>query len=871
MRPAVPFLLGRVDAEAAAVAAREMSEAMLTGRETVHPEDDRLLDAIGRMPQLPGGHNRAQERVDADDAATVTASIPLELFPEGLFADEPEPEPEPLDRRPDRPRIPQLPDSARGEDEFLPPGAADAQAEAAMTAEERGRSALGDAEIAETGPSARLTEIVLGLRRGRILRNTFRNAPPTDPALPANRDWAARIRRRVARSELGAAEAAGMQLRDESRLDEVLDAAVRAAGPWGEKPGWERAASLVRLAKAIEANRARLVEVAMSEAGLSLATADADVSRAVDLANYAAHLARQLDRMQGARFRPYRLTLAVPGPMPPVSGALEQLVEALAAGSAVVVKGPPTAMRSAAVAIGVVWESGIDPELVQLVFADERRIGDERLGRRLIVDDRIQRVLASCSWEQAREFLRWRPDLPLIASTGGKNAIVVTPSADPDRAVRDIVRSAFGSAGQAPGHIGSVVLVGSLARRGRFLEQLADAVTSIRVGYPADPAAEMGPLIAPADSTLRVGMTALGEGESWLVEPRQLDDTGRLWSPGVRLGVRPGSYAHVTEFAGPVLGVMHAPTLAAAIEMQNATPYGDAAGLQSRDRAEIADWVQGVEAGSMFVNRDTVGGRVQRHPDGGWRRSAVGTLAKTGGPNALMALGSWRPDPGEQSATLHLRGLDGKAVALIEAAGPSLDYDAFDRVRQFALSAQIAWNEEFGEASDATGLAFERNLFRYRPAAVTVRLAEGGALADLVRVLVGARIVRAVPEVSCAQPLPPAIAQALERLEFPLRIEDDVSFSERIAAQRLGSLRIRLIGGDRRAVCAALGGDADMSLWSDPVTPAGRVELLPFLREQSISLTAHRDGRPDERVEHLFEHERLLDPSAPIGDALADA
>lgn len=871
MRPAVPFLLRRVEVEQAAAAAREMSEAMLTGRETIHPEDDRLLDAIGRMPQLPGGRNRAQERVDADEAATVTASIPLELFPEGLFADEPEPEPEPLDRRPGRParsRIPELPSSARGEEDFLPPGAADAQDEAAMTAEERAAGALSDAEIAETGPSARLTEIVLGLRRGRILRNTFRNAPPSDPTLPRNREWAARIRRRVARSELGVEEAAALHLREEAQVEQALATAAGASGAWGAKPGWERAASLVRLAKAIEANRALLIEVAMSEAGLAFRVADADVSRAVDLANHAAHLARQLDRMQGARFEPVRVTVSVPGSMPPVSGALEHLVEALAAGSAVIVKGPVATRRTAAIATGVVWESGIGRDLVQLVFADERIIGDEQLGRRLIVDDRVQRVLANASWEQARAFLRWRPDLPLIASAGGKNAVIVTPSADLDRAVRDIARSAFRAAGQLPGHVGTVILVGSMARRSRFLEQLADAVTSIRVGYPADPAAEMGPLRAPADSTLRVGMTVLGEGESWLVEPRQLDDTGRLWSPGVRLGVRPGSYAHVTEFPGPVLNVMHAPTLAAAIEMQNATPYAYSAGLQSLDRVEIADWVQGVEAGSLFVNRELVTELVQRQPEGGWRRSAVGTLAKTGGPNALMALGTWRADPGEQSATLHLRGLDAKAVALIEAAGPSLDYDAFDRVRQFALSAQIAWNEEFGEASDATGLAFERNLFRYRPAAVTVRLAEDGQLADLIRVLVGARVVRAVPEVSCAQPLPAAIEQVLRHLEFPLRIEDDVAFGERIATQHLDSLRIRLIGGDRRAVCAALGGDADMSLWSDPVTPAGRVELLPFLREQSISLTAHRDGRLFTRVDHLFEHERLMDPSAPIGDAL---
>ncbi|GGA66835.1 hypothetical protein GCM10011490_16870 [Pseudoclavibacter endophyticus] len=945
MRAAVPYLLRRVDQEADAVARQELSEATLAGRDALHPEDERLLDAVSRMFQLPGGANRQQERVHADDAATVTASIGLELFPEGVLGDElgvdnaetqaipagraavapqdaraamrariesrggtddiaddgtagddiandgtagddtvgddtvgddtvgddigaDEPAPSAPPNRPPVTEsvIPELELELELEaDVVVPPGANERQKRAAPSATEQ-FGPLSTANPADTGPSARLTEIVLGLRRGRYLRNTFRNAPDTDPSIPVNREWAARIQRRVVRGQLGEAEAAEARITGPEQVEALLQRAVEAAPGWNTRPGWERAAHLERAAKAVEANRARLVEVAVSEFGVPLVDADADVSRTVDVANHAAYLARQLDRMQGAAFHPVGVTVVLPPSSPPVTGSAGGALTALAAGSAVILKASPKTRRTAGVLAGVLWAAELPRDLVQLAVIDEARLAEEQLARTLVTDDRVGRVLLTGTLESARTMLGWRPDLPLIAGTSGKNSIIVTPAADLDQAAVDVARSAFASTGQRTGHAGNVILVGSVTRSRRFLQQLADAVTSIPVGYPSDAGAVAGPLVHPADAQLRFALTHLGEGERWLVEPRQLDDTGRLWTPGIRLGVQPGSYAHVTEFFGPVLGVMHARTFGEAIAMQNATQYGLAAGLQSHDRAEIGRWLQEVQAGNLYVNRDTLGATVQRQPLGGWRRSAVGTLQKSGGPNAIMPLGEWRIDPGQPSPTLHLRGMDPKAVRLIEAAQPALDYEAFDRVRRTALSTQIAWNEEFGEVSDVTSLTFERNLFRYLPAAVTVRLAEGAPFDELVRALVVARIVRAVPDVSTAQRLPDAVVAVLDDLQFPVRVESDAAFLERLRMKQLDSLRIRLIGGSRREVALALGGDPDVAVWSDPVTFAGRVEALPFLREQSISITAHRNGRPDPRVTSLFAHEKLLDPDKPFGD-----
>ena len=163
---------------------------------------------------------------------------------------------------------------------------------------------------------------------------------------------------------------------------------------------------------------------------------------------------------------------------------------------------------------------------------------------------------------------------------------------------------------------------------------------------PDDLRTTVGPLIAPAGERLLIdALTATPDGETWLVEPKQLDAAGRLWSPGVRLGVRPGSDFHTTEFFGPVLGIMHAPTLADAITWQNGTPYGLTAGLHSLDPDEVRTWLAAVEAGNLYVNRPITGAIVRRQPFGGWKRSAVGATAKAGGPNYLARFGTWHPAP----------------------------------------------------------------------------------------------------------------------------------------------------------------------------------------------------------------------------------
>ncbi len=693
----------------------------------------------------------------------------------------------------------------------------------------------------------------------------FRNAPDTDVALAANRAWARSLRDRIATSTAGDALVAASRLSDGEGVTDLVRQ-VRAAGAeWGARPAADRAAVLLTAARVLESRRALLLEVAASETGKTLPEADTEASEAVDFARYYAATARELDGVAGAVFLPAAATVVAPPWNFPVSIAAGGVTAALAAGSGVLFKPAPQAVRCGAVIADALWDAGVPRDLLRLVVIDE-----DVLGRELITHPGVDRVILTGSFETARMFRSWRPDLPLVAETSGKNAIVVAPTADVDLAAAAIVGSAFSHAGQKCSAASLAILVGPVAQSARFARQLLDATRSLRVGPPTDPRAEVPPLIEAPHGKLAWALTTLGEGEEWVIRPEPVaapaEYADRLWRPGIRTGVRPGSRFHQEEFFGPVLGIMHADSLDEAIEIQNQVPYGLTAGLFTQHAPDLALWLDRVQAGNLYVNRGITGAVVQRQPFGGWKRSSAGGGAKTGGPHYLVGLGRWRAsDPGGGSPTLHLRGLDSRITAIVEASQPSLDYERFEWLRRAALSDAVEWEREFGQVKDAARLGVERNLTRYRPVPVTVRASAGATLRDVLRVAIAGLRSGSRFTLSSADGLPPAVRRAFGDAGVTVFVEDDQEWLDRLvgtpedaATAEAERPRIRLIGEDaerdvlRLGVAERTAGDPEVTVYAGPVTTAGRLELLPFLHEQAISITAHRFGTPDDWSEAVI-------------------
>ncbi len=646
----------------------------------------------------------------------------------------------------------------------------------------------------------------------------FENTPDTDPAVTENRTRMRALLARVPESTLGRDL---HKIESQAELDAAMEKA--AAASWG---GADRRAVLHRVGEALEKNRDVLLEVMAAEAGKTIDQADPEVSEAIDFAHYYAELSADLP--DGATPVPAKLTLVTPPWNFPVAIPAGSMLAALAAGSAVVIKPAAPAERCGTVLAHIVRDAlaaaGADPALVTLLQVDEGT-----LGQQLIAHPLVDRVILTGAYETAELFRSFREDLPLLAETSGKNAIIVTPSADLDLAVKDVVSSAFGHAGQKCSAASLVVLVGSVARSERFRTQLLDAVSSLEVGPPTEPRTQVGPLVEPATGKLLEGLTTLGAGESWLRKPEKLDESGQLWSPGIRDGVRRGSAYHRTEYFGPILGIMTADSLDEAIDLVNEVDYGLTSGLHSLDADEVRTWLDRVQAGNLYVNRGITGAIVRRQPFGGWKRSAVGAGTKAGGPNYLVGLSGWETAP----ATIKGEITDLRVRTLLAAAAPHVTPEQLESVTRAAGSDAAEWAAGFGRATDVSALGVERNVLRYLPTPVTVRLAQGAPVADLVRILAAGLLAGAPVRVSSATELPAGLVPDAV-------VESDAEF----AAGLDTVTRVRLIGGSAAGLAAATGGRPDLAIWAGPVVEAGRVELLPFLREQAVSITAHRFGNP---------------------------
>ncbi|MFB8188467.1 proline dehydrogenase family protein [Microbacterium sp. NPDC055988] len=664
----------------------------------------------------------------------------------------------------------------------------------------------------------------------------FENQADTDPAIAANRAWGREILGRSVGSTLGLDTIAIAKVETDAELDGIFTAATAAAEKWAALPAADRAAVLHRAGDELAARRGQLIEIMAHEAGKTIAEADPEISEAIDFAHYYAERAKDLETVSGAEFVPSKVTVVTPPWNFPVAIPAGGVLAGLASGSAVIIKPAKLTQRCGAVMVEALWAAGVPRDLLALVDLASRD-----LGTRLVAGPAVDRVILTGAYETAQLFRSFRSDLPLLAETSGKNAIIVTPSADLDLAAADVARSAFGHAGQKCSAASLAILVGSVADSKRFERQLVDAVTSMRVGLPDDPATQMGPIIEPANGKLLTALTKLEKGERWLVEPRKLDDEGKQWTPGVKTGVREGSYFHLTEFFGPVLGIMHAKDLDEALRLQNAVDYGLTAGIHSLDSDEVATWLDRVEAGNLYVNRGITGAIVQRQPFGGWKRSAVGAGAKAGGPNYLFGLGEWAP--AELPAAAPSAAVVPVVGALLDAAASEVDAAEAEWLHRAAASDERAWVDEFGAVSDKSGLGVERNLFRYRSVAVDVRIAENAPLADGIRVLAAA-LRSGSPFTVSAPALPSRVEKVLRAHGVTVKHESDASWTKRYAKAANSWHRVRLVGGDAAALHEALDGSPDVAVWSHAVTGAGRVEILPFLHEQAVSITNHRFGNP---------------------------
>ena len=617
----------------------------------------------------------------------------------------------------------------------------------------------------------------------------FVNTPDTDWTQSANRTW---IDDALAHGGAPVVPRTDREVTS-ADVDRAVRRAVAAQQEWASTSPADRAAMLDRVGDEFERARGRLLALMAAEAGKTVVQGDPEVSEAVDFARYYSRDAVRLAGIEGVRGAPHGTIVVTPPWNFPFAIPAGGVLAALAAGNTVILKPAPQSVEIARAIVDLCLTAGVPDDVVQFVPA-----ADDDAGRRLVTHPDVAAVILTGAHATAELFHSWRPALRLHAETSGKNALVISAAADLDEAVADLVTSAFGHAGQKCSAASLAIIEAPLHDDPRFLERIRDAAATLRVGPAADLATDVGPLIEPPGPILERALTQLDPDERWLLRPECRSADRRLWTPGIRIGVRPGSWFARTECFGPVLGIMRARDLDHAIDLQNGTDYGLTAGLHSLDPGEIAHWVDRVEAGNLYVNRGITGAIVQRQPFGGWKRSVVGPTAKAGGPNYVATLMRWTDD---------------------ETDGEIGGVDGIDD--RFA-----SWWRATGRAEhDPTGLAVEQNVFRYRPlpGGVAVRF---GPLAT-------ARHRRVVEAAARTAGCRLVVSEAAH--------ETAPEFAARVAAS--GVDRYRSVGLPIEAEVAEACHRAAVSVDdADPVV-APEIELPRWRREQAVSVTMHRHGR----------------------------
>ncbi|PQO24986.1 proline dehydrogenase [Blastopirellula marina] len=690
----------------------------------------------------------------------------------------------------------------------------------------------------------------------------FANAANTDFAIPANRQWIEELvdvwkdkTFGTIPVQVGGVEETTENLTDgldpsrpgkvlyryangnATHVELALQTASQSQSAW-EELGIEKRAQILRQFATVAAQqRGETIGVMMGDAGKAVLESDAEISEAIDFADYYSRSLNTDGWNDGTTSSPAGVVVVTPPWNFPYAIPAGGCLAALMAGNSVILKPAPETVLTAWHLACQLWEAGVPREVLQFLPLVD---GDD--GKALLSDPRTSIVVLTGAYSTAQLFQSWRPDLRLYAETSGKNSMIISSAADLDLAIKDLVRSSFGHAGQKCSAASLAIVLRDVYESDQFRNQLRDAAASLHVAPAWDLSADVTPIIRPPHAELKRGLTQLDAGESWLLEPKMMDDNPCLWSPGIRLGVKPGSWYHRTECFGPVLGIICVDSFEEAIRIQNDNEFGLTGGLYSLDVDEIDAWRERVEVGNAYINRTTTGAIVQRQPFGGWKHSAVGPGAKAGGPNYVAAFRDWTETALPQ-ATQPLSPELKELVAKLENGLKSEE----ERLELQAAAASYAhwWQNYFSLEHDPSALHGETNHFRYRPlpAYVIRALGENVKIVDLAKSFLLCHIAGIAWELSTDgendwfHSLPSVMMQHGH-------IESQREFVNRNRAAKPGSLR--MVGTFDPRWAEPLKQHGCRVLDSNCFTN-GRLEWLGYLREQSVTEIVHRHGNTTSR------------------------
>lgn len=698
----------------------------------------------------------------------------------------------------------------------------------------------------------------------REYSSPFQNESDTDWSLPQNRKWGEFILHEIknnrfhiiplvlgdktisSNTSLGEGKdpsAPGKiyyqyALADETHLEIALKTAVQGQREWSATPLEKRLMILDEIAYQLRCHRGELIGAMVADTGKTVYEADIEFSEAVDFVEYYRRSAEEWHSIENLQFAPKGPMLIAPPWNFPCSIPTGGIIAALAAGNSVIFKPAPEAVLVGWVLANILWKSGISKQVVQFFNCN-----DDPIGSKLVEDERLAAIILTGATETAKYLKKLRKGKGLIAETGGKNALIITAMADRDLAIKDLIQSAFGHAGQKCSACSLAILEAEVYDDPMFRLKLRDAAASLKVGSPWNPSSKVNPLINPPNRNLLRGLTTLETGEEWLLKPHADPQNSNLWSPGIKIGVQCNSFTHQTEMFGPVLGIMRAINLEDAITLANSTPFGLTSGIHTLDEREKKFWIENIQAGNCYINRGITGAIVQRQPFGGIKESCFGPGAKTGGPNFILQLMEIKQNhlPNENG---HLNA----QMCLLDQYVKSSQYST-EEIQLWEASVHsyaFFWDTYFSKSHDLSLVLGQDNFLNYTAQPLTLYIQNHDAEIDILRVIAGALTCGTLLDISVDKELKSNTINSIleskpikQAKNIKITYETEEKLIHRIENGQIS--RLRLLSPMSIALQIVLANTACHAIIS-PVLANGRVELLHFLHEISTSCDTHRYG-----------------------------
>jgi RHH-type proline utilization regulon transcriptional repressor/proline dehydrogenase/delta 1-pyrroline-5-carboxylate dehydrogenase len=683
--------------------------------------------------------------------------------------------------------------------------------------------------------------------------DVFHNEPDTDLDLPQNRKWALDILEKWSNTvnagnfkvpvQMGSQEVETESKKtyyDRSRnmevavceaslssfdqVKEIIAIAEKDESGWRQTTVNQRNEILHKVAENLAAKRGDLIGCMAAVTGKTFTEGDVEVSEAIDFCRFYPITMKEFERLETVTHAPKGTILVIPPWNFPLAIPTGGCAASLAGGNTVILKPATVALPVAWEFAKCFWEAGVPKEALQVVCPSTR----ESL-HYLTSHPSVKHIVLTGGTDTAFRLLKNSPRTPLSAETGGKNAIIVTDSADRDHAILNIVSSAFSNAGQKCSACSLLLLDRKIFEDETFKSKLKDAVTSLRTGSVWDTMNYVGPMIDNDNDKLKHAVETLEEGESWLVAPEYADEKKYILKPTVKWGVKPGSYTFKNELFAPLLSVVCIDNLQQGIEFANSSEYGLTAGLQSLNEEERQIWKNSMEAGNLYINRGITGAIVRRQPFGGMKRSAFGGGIKAGGPNYVSCFITLTENELPEA---------GNKYMYAELA----DKKERNRLNYAVESYKNASNTVFSLETDVSHIYGEENTFRYLPLKnMGFRIEDADNLTDIMLVILAADIAKT--------PLTVSFSNRNRNRKTIEKICKD-SKSVKVVKQTTEAFITEMNYYERVRTCTnglpdafyARAAELGKHIADNKPLAEGRLELLNYLKEQSIAYEYHRYG-----------------------------